>query len=115
MHLSSVDLNLLVVLNALLETQSIKAAATRLSLSPSATSHALGRLRDQFDDQLLIRAGKKMVPTTRARFPAETGLLYFPGRPAGAAAGAGRASSGPSSCPHESATDRRIDREADPG
>jgi len=66
MHLSSVDLNLLVVLNALLETQSIKAAATRLSLSPSATSHALGRLRDQFDDQLLIRAGKKMVPTTRA-------------------------------------------------
>ncbi len=66
MHLLQVDLNLLVVLNALLDAQSIKEAADRLSLSPSATSHALGRLRAQFEDELLTRAGRRMVPTARA-------------------------------------------------
>lgn len=66
MHLTQVDLNLLVVLDALLDTQSIKDAADRLSLSPSATSHALGRLRAQFDDELLTRAGRRMVLTARA-------------------------------------------------
>ena len=66
MHLSAVDLNLLVVLDALLETQSIKDASRRLALSPSATSHALARLRMQFEDELLTRAGKRMVPTARA-------------------------------------------------
>ncbi|MEL6187947.1 MAG: LysR family transcriptional regulator, partial [Myxococcota bacterium] len=66
MHLSAVDLNLLVVLDALLDTQSIKEASQRLALSPSATSHALARLRGQFEDELLTRAGKRMVPTARA-------------------------------------------------
>lgn len=65
MHLSGVDLNLLVVLHALLETQSVKASAKRLALSPSATSHALGRLRDTFGDQLLVRSGRSMVLTPR--------------------------------------------------
>lgn len=66
MHLGAADLNLLVVLRALLDTRSIKQAALRLSLSPSATSHALGRLRDLFDDELLVRAGKVMTPTAKA-------------------------------------------------
>jgi DNA-binding transcriptional LysR family regulator len=66
MHLLSIDLNLLVVLRALLETQSVKQAAVRVSLSPSATSHALARLRDLFDDALLVRAGRGLVLTPRA-------------------------------------------------
>ncbi len=65
MHLSSLDLNLLVVLHALLETQSVKVAAGRLSLSPSATSHALGRLREAVGDPILVRAGRALVPTPR--------------------------------------------------
>ena len=66
MHLASVDMNLLVVLSALLETQSVRSAAARLALSPSATSHALSRLRDLFDDEILVRAGSTMAPTPRA-------------------------------------------------
>lgn len=65
MHLSALDLNLLVVLHALLETQSVKLAAGRLGLSPSATSHALGRVRDALGDPILVRAGKTLVPTPR--------------------------------------------------
>ncbi|MBX2804156.1 MAG: LysR family transcriptional regulator [Myxococcales bacterium] len=59
------DLNLLVVLLALLEARSVTAAAKRVSLSPSATSHALSRLRAAFDDPLLVRQGAAMVPTPR--------------------------------------------------
>lgn len=66
MQLSSIDLNLLLVLDALLETGSVKDAARRLALSPSATSHALARLRDVLGDPVLVRAGRRMVPTTRA-------------------------------------------------
>lgn len=64
-HLSSIDLNLLVVLQALLETRSVKEAARRVSLSPSATSHALARLRELLDDALLVRAGRRLVLTPR--------------------------------------------------
>lgn len=66
MHLSAIDLNLLVVLDALLDTGSVKQASRRLGLSPSATSHALGRLRELLDDPLLVRAGRSLVPTERA-------------------------------------------------
>jgi len=65
MQLSSVDLNLLVVLDAVLAEGSVKQAARRVNLSPSATSHALGRLRELFDDPLLVRAGRRLVPTAR--------------------------------------------------
>lgn len=67
MQLSAVDMNLLVVLGALLETGSVKGAASRLGLSPSATSHALSRLRDLLDDPILVRAGQRMVPSARAQ------------------------------------------------
>lgn len=66
MHLSAVDLNLLVALDALLQTRSVQAAARRVGLTPSAMSHALDRLRALFDDPLLVRAGRGMVPTPRA-------------------------------------------------
>jgi LysR family transcriptional regulator, nod-box dependent transcriptional activator len=63
MNLNRLDLNLLVALDALLDTRSITHAAERLHLSPSATSGALARLRTYFDDQLLTQIGRRMVPT----------------------------------------------------
>jgi DNA-binding transcriptional LysR family regulator len=61
------DLNLLVALDALLELGSVTAAAKRLHLSTPAMSHALGRLREVFGDELLVRAGRRMVATPRGR------------------------------------------------
>lgn len=67
MHLPSLDLNLLVVLDALLTTRNVTAAGRRLGLSQSATSHALARLREHLGDPLLVRGPKgSMVPTPRA-------------------------------------------------
>lgn len=63
MQLSQVDLNLLRVLDALLDTESVRLASRRLGLSPSATSHALGRLRDVLGDPILTRAGRRLVRT----------------------------------------------------
>lgn len=64
--LSKIDLNLLVLLDVLLRTQSVKQAAEALNLTPSAVSHALRRLRVVFGDELLVRDGRRMVPTARA-------------------------------------------------
>lgn len=64
--LASVDLNLLVSLDLLLEERSVRGAARRAHLSPSAMSHTLGRLRDLLGDEILVRAGRQMVPTPRA-------------------------------------------------
>ena len=61
----NVDLNLLVVLQALLEEKSVTHAAKRVCLSQSATSNALKRLRSVFDDQLLVRWSNKMSLTPR--------------------------------------------------
>ncbi|SFH36912.1 DNA-binding transcriptional regulator, LysR family [Palleronia marisminoris] len=60
------DLNLLVTLDALLDTGSVTAAARRLGLSASAMSRALARLREVTGDPLLVRAGRGLVPTPRA-------------------------------------------------
>jgi DNA-binding transcriptional LysR family regulator len=59
------DLNLLVALDVLLEECSVSLAADRLCLSQSATSSALGRLRDYFQDDLLVLKGRQMVLTPR--------------------------------------------------
>jgi LysR family transcriptional regulator, nod-box dependent transcriptional activator len=64
--LTSVDLNLLVALDALLAERSVTRAGARLSLTQPAMSHALARLRRQFDDELLVRSGREMVPTAFA-------------------------------------------------
>ena len=63
MNLHRLDLNLLVALDALLSECSITRAAARLHLSPSATSGALARLREYFEDDLLIRIGRRMAIT----------------------------------------------------
>ena len=61
------DLDLLVALDALLQTGSVTRAAERLALTPSAASRALARAREAFGDPLLVRAGREMVLTPRAR------------------------------------------------
>ncbi|MEU9117158.1 LysR family transcriptional regulator [Streptomyces sp. NPDC048483] len=63
---ANVDLNLLTALNALLEEESVTAAADRLGLSGPAMSRALGRIRRTVGDPVLVRAGRHMVPTPRA-------------------------------------------------
>ena len=63
MHLRGLDLNLLVALDVLLDECNITRAAERLNLSQSGMSTALARLRDYFDDQLLVPMGRRMVPT----------------------------------------------------
>ena len=67
MRFNRLDLNLLVALDALLTERSITKASERLNLSPSATSNALARLRDYFDDELLVQVGRRMEPTPRAQ------------------------------------------------
>src|SRR5690242_4544639 len=64
--LSAIDMNLLVVLEALLSERHVTRAAARVGLSQSATSHALTRLRDLYGDPLLARSGSKMSLTPRA-------------------------------------------------
>lgn len=65
MRFQRLDLNLLVALDALLTEKSVSVAADRICLSQSATSSALGRLRDYFGDDLLVMKGRKMVLTER--------------------------------------------------
>lgn len=67
MRLEGVDLNLLVVLDALLTEPTVTRAARRLGLSQSATSHGLARLRHLLHDPVLVRTPQGMVPTERAR------------------------------------------------
>ncbi|MEY4268870.1 MAG: hypothetical protein RLZZ58_86 [Pseudomonadota bacterium] len=66
MRFERLDLNLLVALDALLTERSVSLAAERICLSQSATSSALGRLRDYFGDELLVIKGRQMVLTARA-------------------------------------------------
>ncbi|WKB52223.1 LysR family transcriptional regulator [Eleftheria terrae] len=66
MNLRTIDLNLLVILDALLEEAHVTRAAHRLALSQPATSSALERCRQLFDDPLLQRLGGRMRLTARA-------------------------------------------------
>ncbi|SFN35135.1 LysR family transcriptional regulator [Variovorax sp. OV329] len=61
------DLNLLTALNALLSEGNVAKAAERMGLSESAMSRTLARLREATGDQLLVRAGRAMVPTPHAQ------------------------------------------------
>lgn len=67
MNLASLDLNLLVALDALLAEGSVSRAAQRIGLSQPAASHALGRLREIVGDPLLVRVGARMELTPRAQ------------------------------------------------
>ncbi|MDP9840136.1 DNA-binding transcriptional LysR family regulator [Neorhizobium huautlense] len=66
-NLRGVDLNLLVVLDAVLAERHVSRASLRLGMSQPAVSHALARLRDMFDDPLLVRRDGTFVLTTRAQ------------------------------------------------
>jgi len=65
-RLAQIDANLLVALDVLLEERQVTRAARRLGVSQSAMSQTLQRLRDALDDPLLVRSGRRMVPTPRA-------------------------------------------------
>src|SRR6188474_2505967 len=65
-HMAGLDLNLALVLHALLTEGSVSRAAKRLGLSQSATSHALSRLRSALGDPLVVRRANGIVPTSRA-------------------------------------------------
>ena len=67
MDLHGLDLNLLIALDALLTERNVTRAGARIHLSQSAASCALARLRQFFHDRLLIRVGRKYVPTPLAR------------------------------------------------
>ncbi|MFE4693053.1 LysR family transcriptional regulator [Streptomyces sp. NPDC056749] len=60
------DLNLLTALDALLEEGSVAGAAARLHVTAPAMSRSLGRIRKATGDQILVRTGRSMVPTSRA-------------------------------------------------
>lgn len=66
MNLRNVDLNLLVVLDALLTERNVSRAGERIGLTQSAMSAALARLRELFDDPLLVRFGRGLVLTRNA-------------------------------------------------
>ena len=64
--MQSIDFNLLVALDALLAESSVAGAARRLNLSAPAVSRTLARARLALGDDLLVRAGRRLVPTPRA-------------------------------------------------
>jgi DNA-binding transcriptional LysR family regulator len=64
--LSRTDLNLLVLFEAVMQEGHVGRAAERMSLTPSAVSHGLGRLRRLLDDPLFLKTPRGVVPTARA-------------------------------------------------
>ena len=71
MNLRAIDLNLLVVFDAVMQERNVTRAAGRVGLSQPAMSHALGRLRHALHDELFVRTPQGMAPTPRAELLAE--------------------------------------------
>lgn len=67
MHFKGLDLNLLVILDALLEEQSVTKAAEKVYVSQPAVSAALAKLRRHTGDELLEKVGRKTQLTPRAK------------------------------------------------
>lgn len=65
-NLRNFDLNLLIVLHAILKHNNVSAAAEELGMSQSAASHALTRLRRLLGDELFVKTRNHMVPTPKA-------------------------------------------------
>ena len=65
MKISSFDLNLFVILNAIYTEGSLTKAAQVVGITQPAVSNALSRLRDKFNDELFVRTGSGMVPTQK--------------------------------------------------
>ncbi|MDB5964230.1 MAG: LysR family transcriptional regulator [Polaromonas sp.] len=66
MDIRAVDMNLLVVFDAMIEHRSVTRAAEAIGLSQPAMSAAVARLRGWFDDPLFVKTGAEMKPTPRA-------------------------------------------------
>lgn len=66
LNLRSIDLNLLPVFEAVMETRQYSKAAERLAMSQPAMSAAVQRLRDTLNDPLFVRTSKGVVPTPKA-------------------------------------------------
>ena len=89
MALGGIDLNLLVVLQALLEEGNVTRAGVRLGMPQPAVSNALARLRRHYRDELLLRAGNgyDLTPLARSLLPAVQestrliGRTFGPGQP----------------------------------
>jgi DNA-binding transcriptional LysR family regulator len=67
MHLSRIDVNLLVVFDTVYAEGGITPASLKLNLSQPAVSHALGRLREILGDPLFVRQGRGIAATPLAR------------------------------------------------
>jgi DNA-binding transcriptional LysR family regulator len=65
-HFNDADLNLIKVFDAVVREMSVARAAKRLGVSPSAISHALGRLRVMLRDPVVVRSGRSLRLTPRA-------------------------------------------------
>ncbi|MNF70532.1 HTH-type transcriptional regulator LeuO [compost metagenome] len=76
LNLRRIDLNLLLVFEALMQEQNLSRAATRLHMSQPAVSNALARLRSQLGEPLFKRTARGMSPTAHAQ------VLYGPVRQA---------------------------------
>ena len=70
MHLYRFDLNLLVTLDALLTEKNVTRAGLRMNLSQPAMSGGLARLREFFQDELLVPMGRQTMKYSKARIPA---------------------------------------------
>lgn len=70
-NITSIDLNLLVVFNALYLERNVTKAGDKIGLAQSSMSNALSRLRALFDDELFIRSSQGMIPTPTALAIAE--------------------------------------------
>lgn len=67
MNISKVDLNLLIYLDVLLREKNVTRAANQLNITQPAMSNGLKRLRNLFNDPILVRTSDGMIPTERAR------------------------------------------------
>lgn len=82
MRFDGLDLNLLVALEALIEEKNVSAAAKRIHLSQPAVTGALKRLREYFNDELLVLSGRRMFLTPKAESladPVHRALLQIRG------------------------------------
>jgi len=66
MNRNAIDLNLLIVFDAVAHEKSLTRAGLRLGMSQPAVSHALARLRVMLKDELFVRTPEGMLPTARA-------------------------------------------------
>ena len=78
MNIARIDLNLLVYLDMLLRERNVTRAANQLGITQPAMSNGLRRLRDLFEDPLLVRTSEGMIPTERAHKPVSYTHLTLP-------------------------------------